>query len=79
MRGLTDKQRLLLTDAARPLSDPLLDEIEASPDEQSCFDDLVASGRAVVVARENAEWTWEEWLATDLGRLALRVCPAGEP
>lgn len=75
MRGLTPIERALLVDAATP-ADPAQDV--APPNEADVFEQLQVLGRVRVVAGANDEWTWHDWRTTDLGFLALRVCPVGE-
>ena len=79
MRGLTDAERSVLADVAEPAECDGPPEPCASDGERALCQALTVQGRAAVVSRENDEWNWEEWQATDLGRLALRVCPVGEP
>lgn len=51
------------------------EECEASPRHISIEDRLISQGRVALVEREDDEQYWKDGVATDLGRLALRVCP----
>lgn len=72
MRGLTLAERAALLDALTP-ADPEGDVAE--PDKAVVFERLVEQDRACEIAARNERWEWHEWRATDLGHLALRVCP----
>lgn len=68
MRGLTaaERQALLLRD------DESCDQFDAEVMQ------LLVDGRAILVPEEDDEFTWHGFYTTDLGRLALRVCPVDE-
>lgn len=72
MRGLTREERAALAEAIPRLTDS---RVECSPAEEVIYERLVATGRAVFV---DVDDDWGEWVATDDGRLALRVCPPEE-
>lgn len=76
MRGLTPIERELLVEALTP-SDPE-SGVEATLEEDSVFQHLSALGRVVVEVTTTDDWYLEDWRATELGRLALRVCPSEE-
>jgi hypothetical protein len=65
MRGLASEER-------RILLAPPHEEIHGL---DHVFDRMAADGRIVVINRENDEFEWDESVPTDLGLLALRVCP----
>lgn len=76
MRGLTAEEREALS-AAVIEADPINDEV-VSPDRAVIFDRLVQLGRAVLLTHVVDRLEWEEWRSTELGNLALRVCPVDE-
>lgn len=74
MRGLTAAERDFLADAT---GSPTAGEAEASDYEwYRVLPCLIAHGRAIADSRCNPEFNVA--LTTDLGRLALRVCPVDE-
>lgn len=77
MRGLTPLERELLLEATSP-SDPET-EPEATTNEVAVFECLETLGRVRTVVNVTDDWEWHDWRTTDLGFLALRVCPVGEP
>lgn len=73
MRGLTPIERECLAWSLTT------DESEhVSVAHRACFSALSARGLVSSVKGGDVDWVWTDWLATDLGRLALRVCPMEE-
>lgn len=79
MRGLSNKEREELLGATAPFNaDPNDASALANPDDSTVLNGLEQRGCVRVVELENDDWVWQEWRATELGHLALRVCPPEE-
>ena len=78
MRGLTPAERAALKQIDCSPSESANECELASEQEMVVYATLVEQGRAVVHDSEDEYFRWSEWLCTDLGRLALRVCPISE-
>jgi len=76
VRGLTAEERVALVNSLTP-ADP--NEPDAEPGLAAIYENLTALGRCREQEAASEDYAWVEWRATDLGRLALRVCPVGEP
>lgn len=76
MRGLTQPERSELLDAMTPAQ--LCESNIATDAQRVVLGVLVTQGRLAYFVRSDDEFEWSEWRATDLGRLAARVCPVEE-
>lgn len=75
MRGLIKQERDALEVALTP-ADP--EEDAAPSDLAAIYEWLATQGRIREVAFATDDWEGIEWRTTDLGSLALRVCPTEE-
>jgi len=80
VRGLTQAERVELLEAAIPPTPDQHTKPGVENDSQAAvLAQLHICGRVCVMDWETEEYFGTGWFATELGRLALRVCPVGEP